>query len=96
MISTTKLQSKVLLQTIYKGNTAEYVSIQEGIKYQEPLNKVAVHPYFQGGDSVTTPSGSAIFTQRNITVTKRTAFDSWNLQTLTQKYLGISWINCNG
>ncbi len=85
-----EVAGKVLLQTIYKGNTAEYVSIQEGIKYQEPLNKVAVHPYFQGGDSVTTPSGSAIFTQRNITVTKRTAFDSWNLQTLTQKYLGIS------
>lgn len=85
-----EVAGKVLLQTIYKGNTAEYVSIQEGIKYQEPLNKIAVHPYFQGGDSVTSPSGSAIFTQRNITVTKRTAYDSWNLQTLTQKYLGIS------
>lgn len=85
-----EVAGKVLLQTIYKGNTAEYVSIQEGIKYQEPLNKVAVHPYFQGGDAVTSPSGSAIFSQRNITVTKRTAYDSWNLQTLTQKYLGIS------
>jgi hypothetical protein len=85
-----EVAGKVLLQTIYKGNTAEYVSIQEGIKYQEPLNKIAVHPYFQGGDSVTSPSGSAVFTQRNITVTKRTAYDSWNLQTLTQKYLGIS------
>lgn len=85
-----EVAGKVLLQTIYKGNTAEYVSIQEGIKYQEPLNKVAVIPYFQGGDAVTTPSGSAIFTQRNITVTKRTAYDAWNLQTLTQKYLGIS------
>lgn len=85
-----EVAGKVLLQTIYKGNTAEYVSIQEGIKYQEPLNKVAVHPYFQGGDAVTTPSGSAVFSQRNITVTKRTAYDSWNLQTLTQKYLGIS------
>ena len=85
-----EVAGKVLLQTIYKGNTAEYVSIQEGIKYQEPLNKVAVIPYFQGGDAVTTASGSAVFTQRNITVSKRTAYDSWNLQTLTQKYLGIS------
>ena len=85
-----EVAGKVLLQTIYKGNTAEYVSIQEGIKYQEPLNKIAVHPYFQGGDAVTSPSGSATFTQRNITVTKRTAYDQWNLQTLTQKYLGIS------
>ena len=70
-----EVAGKVLLQTIYKGNTAEYVSIQEGIKYQEPLNKIAVHPYFQGGDSVTSPSGSATFTQRNITVTKRTTSD---------------------
>jgi len=85
-----EVAGKIVLQTIYKGNTAEYVSIQEGIKYQEPLNKIAVTPYFQGGDTVTTPSGSAVFSQRNITVTKRTAYDSWNLQTLTQKYLGIS------
>jgi len=85
-----EVAGKIVLQTVYKGNTAEYVSIQEGIKYQEPLNKIAVDPYFQGGDAVTTPSGSAIFSQRNITVTKRTAFDQWNLQTLTQKYLGIS------
>mgnify|MGYP000353588100 CR=1 FL=1 len=85
-----EVAGKVLLDTVYKGNTAEYVSIQENIKYQEPLNKIAVDPYFQGGDTVTTPSGSAVFSQRNITVTKRTAFDQWNLQTLTQKYLGIS------
>ena len=85
-----EVAGKIVLQTVYKGNTAEYVSIQEGIKYQEPLNKIAVEPYFQGGDAVTTPSGSAVFSQRNITVTKRTAYDSWNLQTLTQKYLGIS------
>ena len=85
-----EVAGKIVLETIYKGNTAEYVSIQEGIKYQEPLNKIAVTPYFQGGDTVTTPSGSAVFSQRNITVTKRTAYDSWNLQTLTQKYLGIS------
>ena len=85
-----EVAGKVVLQTIYKGNTAEYVSIQDAIKYQEPLNKIAVDPYFQGGDTVTSPSGSAVFSQRNITVTKRTAFDQWNLQTLTQKYLGIS------
>lgn len=85
-----EVAGKVLLDTVYKGNTAEYVSVQEGIKYQEPLNLISVDPYFQGGDAVTSPSGSAVFAQRNITVTKRTAFDQWNLQTLTQKYLGIS------
>lgn len=81
---------RIVLETLYTGNTAEYVQIQENIKYQEPLNLAAVTPYFQGGDSVSTPSGSADFTQRNITVTKRTAYDQWNLQTLTEKYLGVS------
>ena len=85
-----EVAGKIVLDTVYKGNTAEYVSIQEGIKHQEPLNLVSVAPYFQGGDSVTTFSGSADFTQRNITVTKRTAQDAWNLQTLTSKYLGVS------
>jgi hypothetical protein len=85
-----EVAGKIVLDTVYKGNTAEYISIQEGIKHQEPLNLISVAPYFQGGDSVTTFSGSADFTQRNITVTKRTAQDAWNLQTLTSKYLGVS------
>lgn len=81
---------KIVLDTVFVGNTAEYVSIQDGIKHQEPLNLISVDPYFQGGDTVTNPSGSAEFTQRDITVTKRTAFDQWNLQTITTKYLGVS------
>jgi hypothetical protein len=85
-----EVAGRIVLQTVYQGNTTEYVSVQEGIKFQEPLNLIAVNPYFQGGDSVSTASGSATFTQRNITVTKRTAYDSWNLQTLTEKYLGVS------
>ena len=83
-----ELAGKMVLDTVYTGNTAEYVSIQEGIKYQEPLNLASITPYFQGGNAVATASGSADFTQRNITVTKRTAYDAWNLQLLTDKYLG--------
>jgi len=83
-----ELAGKMVLDTVYTGNTAEYVSIQEGIKYSEPLNLASITPFFQGGDSVSNPSGSAEFSQRNIVVTKRTAYDSWNLQTLTEKYLG--------
>lgn len=85
-----EVAGKIVLDTVYTGNTTEYVSTQEGIKYQEPLNLISVTPFFQGGDSVSNPSGSATFSQRNITVTKRTAYDSWNLQTLTEKYLGVS------
>jgi len=85
-----EVAGKIVLDTVYKGNTAEYVSIQEGIKFQEPLNLISTSPYAQGGDSVTTFTGSIDFTQRNITVTKRTFLDSMNLQSLTSKYLGIS------
>ena len=87
-----ELAGKLVLDSVYTGNTAEYVSIQEGIKYQEPLNLVSVAPYFQGGNAVSTASGSADFTQRNITVTKRTAYDSWNLQLLTEKYTGKAFL----
>ena len=85
-----EVAGKIVLDTVYKGNTAEYVSIQEGIKYQEPLNLLSTTPYAQGGDSVTDFTGSVDFSQRNITVTKRTFLDSMNLQSLTSKYLGIS------
>jgi len=87
-----ELAGKLVLDTVYTGNTAEYVSIQEGIKFQEPLNLVSVAPYFQGGNAVSTASGSADFTQRNITVTKRTAYDAWNLQLLTEKYTGKAFL----
>lgn len=87
-----QLAGKLVLDTVYTGNTAEYVSIQENIKHSQPLNIVQVAPYFQGGDSVSTASGSADFTQRDITVTKRTAYDSWNLQLLTEKYTGKAFL----
>ena len=87
-----QLTGKLVLDTVMTGNTAEYVSIQQNIKYSEPLNLVSVNPYFQGGNAVSTASGSADFTQRNIVVTKRTAFDKWNLQLLTEKYTGKAFL----
>lgn len=83
-----QLAGRIVLDTVFTGTTGEYATIQEGIKYQEPLNLAVVTPQFQGGNAVSTPSGSAVFSQRNITVTKRTAYDLWNLQLLTDKYLG--------
>jgi len=83
-----ELAGKLVLDTVFTGTTAEYATVQEGIKFQEPLNLAEVTPQFQGGNAVSTPSGSAVFSQRNITVTKRTAYDLWNLQLLTDKYLG--------
>lgn len=75
---------------VYRGNTAEFVNVMEHVKYKTPLNLYSVDPYFQGGDTVSTVSGSTEFSQRDIIVSKRTAYDAWNLQLLTQKYLGVS------
>ncbi len=85
-----EVAGKVVLDSVFQGTTAQYASIQEGIKYEEPINLMSVTATAQGGDSVTTPQGNVTFTQRNLTTTKRTFYDSLNLQSLTQKYLGIS------
>jgi len=74
----------------FRGNTSEFVNVVEHVKYKTPLNLYSVDPYFQGGDTVSNPSGSTQFTQRDLVVSKRTAYDNWNLQLLTQKYLGVS------
>ena len=86
-----EVAGKVVLDSVFQGTTAQYASIQEGIKYQEPINLMSVTATAQDGDAATiNPQGSVEFTQRNLTTTKRTFYDSLNLQSLTQKYLGIS------
>jgi len=75
---------------VFRGNTSEFVNVVEHVKYKTPLNLYSVDPYFQGGDTVSTVSGSTEFSQRDLIVSKRTAYDAWNLQLLTQKYLGVS------
>ena len=85
-----QLAGPMIGDIVFRGNTSEFVNVVEHVKYKTPLNLYSVDPYFQGGDTVSTPSGSAEFTQRDLTVSKRTAYDNWNLQLLTQKYLGVS------
>tara|TARA_B110000285_G_scaffold184097_1_gene208543 strand:- start:294 stop:1202 length:909 start_codon:yes stop_codon:yes gene_type:complete len=82
---------KMIPKIVYTGNTAEYTSVQEGIKYLEPLNLFEVDLYVQEGyGCATTPSGSATFTQRNLQVCGRQSFDSLCLKDLDTKYLGIT------
>lgn len=81
----------MLPKMIYAGNTAEYVTVKEGIKYKEPLNLFEVDLQVQDGfGCVTNPSGSAIFTQRDLEVCQRTSYDGLCLKTMDKKYLGIS------
>jgi len=82
---------RMIPKIVYTGNTAEYTSVQEGIKYLEPLNLFEVDLYVQEGyGCATTPSGSATFTQRNLQVCGRQSFDSLCLKDLDTKYLGIT------
>jgi hypothetical protein len=84
---------ELLVKSVYAGSTMEYVTIQEGVKYLEPINLFDVDLYIQNGTCATSPSGSATFTQRNIQVCPRTSFDSLCLKDLDTKYLGISALN---
>lgn len=81
----------LLPKIVYAGNTAEYVTIKENVKFKEPLNLFEVDLYVQSGyGCATTPSGSATFTQRELQVCSRQSFDGLCLKELDTKYLGIS------
>jgi hypothetical protein len=85
-----ELAGELVVKSVYGGSTMEYVTIQEGVKYQEPINLFEVSLYIQNGTCVSDASGSATFSQRNITVCPRTSFDGICLKDLDKKYLGIS------
>ena len=85
-----QIAGELMLKLVYGGSTIEYVTVQEGVKYLEPINLFEVELYMNNGTCVSTPSGSATFTQRNIQVCPRTSFDALCLKDLDTKYLGIS------
>lgn len=85
-----QVAGELLVRSVYAGSTMEYITIKEGVKFQEPINLMDVNLVIQGGTCVSTPSGSLNFTQRNITVTPRTSFDGICLKDMDKKYLGIS------
>lgn len=80
----------LLAKLVYGGSTMEYITVKEGVKYQEPINLMEVDLVLQGGTCVSTPSGSLTYTQRNITVCPRTSFDGLCLKDMDRTYLGIA------
>lgn len=85
-----EVAGKVIPRMVFEGYTTSILPIQEGIKYQEPLNIFDTTVVVQNGNCVSTPSGSFAATQRNITVTDRVSYDGLCLDSLNSKYLGIS------
>ena len=85
-----EVAGQLVVKAVYGGSTMEYVTIQEGVKYQEPINLMDVDLYIQNANCSTDFSGSLAFTQRNITVCPRTSQDGICLKDMDKKYLGIS------
>jgi len=85
-----EVAGRIVPKIVFEGYTTSILPIQEGIKYQEPLNIMEVDLQVQSGNCVSTPSGSLTATQRNITVTNRVSYDGLCLDELNSKYLGIS------
>ena len=80
----------LLAKLVYGGSTMEYITVKEGVKFQEPINLMEVDLQIQAGTCVSTPSGSLTYTQRNITVCPRTSFDGLCLKDMDRTYLGIA------
>lgn len=85
-----EVAGRVVPKMVFEGYTTSILPIQEGIKFQEPLNIMEVDLQVQSGNCVSSPSGSLIATQRNISVTNRVSYDGLCLDDLNSKYLGIS------
>ena len=85
-----EVAGELLVKSVYGGSTMEYITVKEGVKYQEPINLMEVDLVLQNGTCVSTPSGSLTYTQRNITVCPRTSFDGICLKDMDKKYLGIA------
>lgn len=85
-----QLAGELVLKMVYGGSTVEYVTVQEGVKFQEPINLFDVSITMNNSTCVSSAAGSATFSQRNIEVCPRTSFDQLCLKDLDKKYLGIS------
>lgn len=85
-----EVAGEMLVKSVYAGSTLEYITVQEGVKYLEPINLFEVGLNIQNGTCVSTPSGSATYSQRNIQVCPRTSFDALCLKEMDTKYLGVT------
>ena len=85
-----EVAGELIAKMVYGGSTMEYITIKEGVKFEEPINLMEVDLVLQNGTCVSTPSGSLDFSQRNIRVCPRTSFDGICLKDMDRTYLGIA------
>ena len=58
-----EVAGELITKMVYGGSTMEYITIKEGVKFQEPINLMEVDLVLQNGTCVSTPSGSLDFSQ---------------------------------
>ena len=80
----------LIIRSVYEGQTTSILPIKTGVKHSTPLNLFDVDLVVQNGTCVSTPSGSMIATDKQLTVTPRTSFDGLCLKDMDTTYLGIS------
>ena len=85
-----QVAGELITKMVYGGSTMEYITIKEGVKFQEPINLMEVDLQIQTGTCISTASGSLDFSQRQIIVCPRTSFDGICLKDMDRTYLGIS------
>lgn len=78
----------IIPKMVYEGTTAEYTTIQEGIKFQEPINLMDTKLHLQDGFTCPNPSGSLEMTQRTIEVCALTSVDGVCLNKLNKYWAG--------
>ena len=44
-----QIAGELVLKMVYGGSTIEYVTVQEGVKYQEPINLFEVSLFINNG-----------------------------------------------
>ena len=84
---------RIVPKMIFEGYTTSILPVQEGIKYQEPLQIFDTTVTLQSGSCVSTPAGEFTATQKNIQVTPRVSYDGLCLDSLNTKSLGISQLD---
>jgi len=85
-----ELAGEFLVKSVIAGSTAEFVTVQEGIKYKTPLNLQEVDLVIQDGfGCVSTESGSVTYSQRDLEVCQRSSHDGLCLRDLDKKYIGL-------
>jgi hypothetical protein len=85
-----EVAGRVVPKMVFEGYTTSILPVQEGIKYQEPLNIFDTTVTIQSDSCAAEAKGAFSASQETITVVDRISYDSICLDQMNPKYLGVS------